>query len=203
MNIKLLSSDYFDIRKYFVNINDTKYKSPEKIKELYKEIVDPNVSGLYIISSQTVNVRKNFLYSVVEEINKLQQKTKIIIYEKIIEKIIESKNSLIFQMELNNEEDILIDDRFINPDVVLIESEFNEKILLSSLSIASEGRKVFITTNYTDFQSLQSYIEKLLDKNNLVFNYFTENFKKFLVLKAYNRKIYMQSIYSITDLKTT
>ena len=202
MNFKLFDNFYFDIKKYFLNINDNKYiNKPEKIKMLFNNIVNPFIPGIYLISAQTVNVRKNFLYSIVEMINKLEQKSKILLYEKITEKIFDSQNSLIYQLELNNTDDLKNDDRFINPDVIIIEKEFEEEILLTALGLANEGRKIFLTTNYTDFNSLQNYIEKTLEKNNLIFNYFLENFKLFLVFKATSNGVSIESIYNLEDIK--
>ena len=204
MNFKLFNNFYFDIKKYFLNINDNKYiNKPKKIKTLFNNIVNPFIPGIYLISSQTVNIRKNFLYSLVEMINKIEQKSKILLYEKITEKIINSENSLIYQLKLNNIENLQNDDRFINPDVIVIEEEFNEKILLTALNLANEGRKIFLTTNYTDFNSLQNYIEKTLEKNNLIFNYFLENFKLFLVFKSTSNNVSIESIYNPEDIKPT
>ena len=202
MNYKLFNNFCFDIKKYFQNIYDSKYtNNSEKIKKLYANIVNPFLNGIYIISAQTTNVKKNFLYSLIEEINNLSQKSKVIMYENIIEKIIYPKNSLIYQIKMDNIKNIKLDDRFINPDVLIIEEEFNDQILLNALNLANEGRKVFLTTNLTDFNSLQNYIEQTLNSNNLIFNYFLENFKTFLLFKTNNNKITIESIYNTEDIK--
>ena len=194
INIKILDHE---IEKFSNYINEMEIENINK-KEIYKNILEVKTGGIVIISSQTENVKKNFYYSIIEEINNAKV-SKILSFEYPIERIISNKNSFIFQSKFQNDSIDYV--RFLNPDYVFIDKHLNKEILIDAINMANSGIKVFISTNNTDFDKNIIYTKDYLKGEILGFETFEKIFKYFIIISNQNKKTFIHDIKSISDIE--
>jgi Tfp pilus assembly pilus retraction ATPase PilT len=125
INIKILDHSVEDFKNYISKIPNA---TAEEKGIYYNEILK-NKNSIIIISAQTENLKRNFAYSIIEEINK-NKVSKIISFEDPIEQLIVNKKSFVHQMTYFK--DAINYVRFLTPDYVFIHENLDKEILLSS-----------------------------------------------------------------------
>lgn len=126
-----------------------------------KSLLDKSKKGIYIISGNEVFKRKNFLYTLINELNKSKNSaSKILFLEDKIEYSFENKFCLITQKEFKIDELEYIN--YLNPQYIIIETNLNKKIINLAIDNALNGKKVILITNNTVKKSLEQYIRNSL-----------------------------------------
>jgi Tfp pilus assembly pilus retraction ATPase PilT len=175
INIKILDQNLEDLKTYVAKVSNM---TNEKKGDFYNEILK-NSGGIVVVSSQTENLKKNFLYSIMEEINKTKT-SKIISFEEPVEQLLVNKKSFVYQMKYLEESIGYI--RFLTPDYVFIHETMNKEILLNAIRMANSGVKVFISSPNTDAERNLVNIINYLDGEILGLETFEHLFKFFITL---------------------
>jgi len=192
--IKLLNYSIPILEKIIIKYD--KVKDKKSLQKIYNILINSNLKGINIISANSHNAIKLFLYSIMNDINK-KTTVKILSYEDIVEKNIESKKSIILQKEFNNS--VLEEIKIINPDIILIEKEIDEEILYIAYKLVSWNKKVFLITSSTETKDFTNKIEQVCKKYNILSTNFNENTLSFITLK-YKNQLEIDHIYLDDDI---
>lgn len=180
--IKLLNYSIPLLEKILINYK--KNENKDYLQKIYNILINSIFKGINVISSNSHNAIKLFLYSVINEINK-KTTIKVLSYEDIIEKNIESKNSIVLQKEYNDK--ILEEVKIINPNIILIEKEIDEEILYIAYKLVSWNKKIFLITSSTETKDFTNKIEQVCNKYGILSTNFNENTLSFITLKYQNK----------------
>jgi len=193
IDIKILNYKINNLSDY---VNGIQNFDKKQKKDFYLNLLktDLNRGSITIVASQTENTRKNFFYSIINEINKTKT-SKIVSYENTIENLVIDNKSLVFQSKYI-EDDSKEYVRFLNPDYIFFHNTVDKKILIEALSLANSGKKVYISTKSTDFDKNKKNFIKYLEQEILGYEVFEEYFLNFITLSNFNGNTF---IYKVQD----
>lgn len=172
INIKILYGSFiYPIKKFSKSIEE-KEELSKKFSLFLQKIKNKYKGGLYIVSFEETFKKKNFLYSLINELNE-NIDSKIISLEDIIELDYKNNKSYITQQTYTPE--LLENVKYFGAHYLFIEKELTSHILDYSIKNALNNLNVILITQQTDKNKIINYIKNVLS-NDKIINY--EDLKK-------------------------